>query len=76
MTRTLLSKTLVAVGIAGSALVLPLSVGGSSSGGMVVRVNNACSQATECHVTEMPYICSTYHGDWEYYYCTKGCGET
>jgi hypothetical protein len=39
----------------------------------VVRLNEACGQATECERSTSAYICSTYHGDHQGYRCSKGC---
>ena len=73
MTRTLLSKSLIVAGIAGGVLALPIEVVRPSGGGPIVRLAEACGQATECLYTQK-YICSTYNKDWDDYKCTKGCG--
>jgi hypothetical protein len=39
----------------------------------LVRVNDACGQATECESTNFK-ICSTHHADYKDHKCTKGCG--
>jgi hypothetical protein len=38
----------------------------------LVRVNEACGQATECETANFK-ICSTHHQDWKDYKCSKGC---
>jgi len=38
----------------------------------IVRLNQACGQATEC-VKSYNYICSTTNKDWEGYKCSQGC---
>jgi hypothetical protein len=53
-----------------SLTALPVRVADPS--GSVVRLNDACGQATECFYASN-FICSTFHKDWQDYRCTKGC---
>lgn len=71
MTTTSIRRGFAAA-ILGAALLVPVPIG--LSGG-VVRVNDACGQATECKRAR-DYICSTEHQDWQDYQCTKGCDVT
>jgi hypothetical protein len=38
----------------------------------LVRVNEACGQATECETANFK-ICSAHHQDWKDFKCSKGC---
>jgi hypothetical protein len=40
----------------------------------VIRVNDACGQATSC-IVDARFICSTYHQDYPGYACATGCGK-
>lgn len=40
----------------------------------IVRLNQACGQATEC-VKQYNYICSTHNSDYEDYACSQGCDD-
>lgn len=55
--------------IAASAAAAPVTF--SSTDG-VFRLQEACGQATECAAASN-YICSTTHGDYKEYRCSKGC---
>jgi hypothetical protein len=39
----------------------------------IVRLNEACGQATECERATSVWICSTYHQDHQGYRCSKNC---
>jgi hypothetical protein len=58
-----------------AALLAPVTLR-FDDGMRVVRLNQACGQATECERSTIIYICSTYHADHQGYKCTKGCGST
>lgn len=59
------------VGSLGAAmLALPLRLADPAEG--LIRVNDACGQASECG-WKPKYICSTHHEDHKDYECTKGC---
>ena len=62
---------LVAGSIGVALLALPVRITADPAKG-IIRVNDACGQATECH-KQNAYICSTFHQDWKDYECTKGC---
>lgn len=42
--------------------------------GALVRLNDACGQATSCAPLRN-YICSTYRSDYQHYVCNSGCGS-
>lgn len=65
--RLMLSGALTA-----AALLAPVTLR-FDDGMRVVRLNQACGQATECERATSAYICSTYHHDYQGYRCSKGC---
>jgi len=65
--------TLVATTLGLSMLALPLRITDPRDG--LIRVNEACGQATECYISNN-YICSTYHSDYKDYKCSQGCKDT
>lgn len=73
--NNVLKKVLVPVVATTFALALPLTIEietTSAGASPVVRVNDACGQATEC-TRSSNKICSTHNGDYEGYACSKGC---
>lgn len=66
----------VKLGIAGSfgiaLLALPLRLADPAKG--LIRVNDACGQATECEKAEK-YICSQKEEDKKEHKCKAGCDE-
>lgn len=58
------------VAVLGAISPFTLDVSGS---GRVVRLQQACGQATDCEQSSA-FICSKADGDKVGYKCTKGCG--
>ena len=71
---TMNRPSLVQVALTGtlglSLATLPVRIVDPVAG--LVRVNDACGQATECF-HNFNYICSTFHEDWKDYKCSQGC---
>jgi hypothetical protein len=62
-----------ALGVATGLLALPVRFVDPMSG--LVRVNEACSQATDCDPNHKGYICSKASGDEKDAKCAKGCND-
>lgn len=66
------SKRLMLAGaLASLAALAPVTIS-FDQGMRVVRLNQACGQATEC-ARANAYICSTHNADYAGYRCSKGC---
>lgn len=63
---------LILSGALAAALLAPVTLR-FDDGMRVVRLNQACGQATECERSTSAYICSTYHQDYQGFRCSKGC---
>jgi hypothetical protein len=69
--KTRVRSRMVVPVLALASAVLPLTLDFSGDGG-VVRLNQACGQATACEAASA-YICSQADGDKIGYRCTRGC---
>jgi len=75
--RVISMKAIIgAAALLASASPITLSASALRAGdpGTFVRLNDACTQATEC-ISEPSHICSGFHGDHEDYACLKNCGK-
>jgi hypothetical protein len=69
MTTT--KRLMLAGALTSLAALAPVTIS-FDQGMRVVRLNQACGQATEC-LAATSFICSTHNGDHIGYRCSKGC---
>lgn len=71
----MIKKSVILWGVIGAGTLLVSAVSmGAPSDARLVRVNEACAQATECS-KEVFKVCTTYHSEYLDYSCSKGCSK-